>query len=69
VDRDYQEALSLERSRRRRACRGDEGCGLHVRNGFGVDKDLQQAIAWYRKAAALGDEVAKENLRLLGENP
>ncbi len=34
-------------------------------NGFGVPKDRNQATAWYRKAAAAGDDSARINLRNL----
>jgi TPR repeat protein len=33
--------------------------------GRGVDKDERAALAWYLKAAAQGDEMAKSNLGVL----
>ena len=33
--------------------------------GWGVAQDLDEACKWHRQAAALGDEVAKTNLRNL----
>jgi len=36
--------------------------------GDGVEKDEQKAIEWFRKAAKLGNEVAKQNLARLGIN-
>lgn len=34
-------------------------------NGNGVDKDLREAVKWYRLAAAQGDADAREKLKLL----
>ena len=36
--------------------------GYAYEYGLGVLKDLQQAIAWYEKAAAQGDVLAQEVL-------
>jgi TPR repeat protein len=41
--------------------------GLATEAGHGVKKDLDAAIVWYKKAAALGDYVAKEKLAELGK--
>jgi hypothetical protein len=35
-------------------------------SGKGVAPDLQQAIAWYQKAAAQGDADAQKGLQALG---
>jgi len=42
--------------------------GFMYENGFGVEKDRQQAIRWYGKAAQLGDQRARDNLSRLGVN-
>ena len=42
------------------------GLGAFYENGRGVPKDLNQAAAWYRKAAALGNATAKQNLQRMG---
>jgi len=34
--------------------------------GLGVARDREQAIGWYRKAAAAGNEPAKAALKSLG---
>ena len=34
-------------------------------NGWGAAKNLDEACTWLRRAAALGDERAKDNLRML----
>ena len=39
--------------------------GVMYENGLGVPKDIQQAIAWYRKAAEQGLPPAQETLRKL----
>ncbi len=31
-------------------------------NGEGVEQDLNQAIAWFKKAAEQGNEIAQKNL-------
>jgi TPR repeat protein len=36
-------------------------------DGRGVARDMAEALAWYRKAAALGNESAKANLKKLGQ--
>ena len=36
--------------------------------GRGVEQDYSKAVEWWRKAAAQGNEKAKENLRRLGES-
>jgi TPR repeat protein len=41
--------------------------GWMYQNGEGVAKDVDQAVSWYRKAAALGNESAKKNLQRLGK--
>ena len=41
---------------------------LMYENGIGVDKDLQQALAWYRKAAFNGNSAAQYNLAVFYEN-
>ena len=35
--------------------------------GLGVETDIQKAINWWIKAAALGQAQAQENLRKLGK--
>ncbi len=32
------------------------------RNGWGVEQDVEKAVAWYRKAAARGEPMAQTNL-------
>ena len=39
--------------------------GCLFRDGWGVVQDLDEACKWYRQAAALGREGAKNNLRNL----
>jgi hypothetical protein len=41
--------------------------GWMYENGRGVVKDIAEAIGWYRKAAALGNEKAKASLKRLGQ--
>ncbi|MDX2131806.1 MAG: caspase family protein [Planctomycetota bacterium] len=38
--------------------------GHYFENGYGVTKDLAEALVWYKKAAELGNEVAMWNLAL-----
>jgi TPR repeat protein len=40
--------------------------GMLYYNGRGIPKNDAQAIAWYRKAAARGDEGAQNALQHLG---
>ena len=42
------------------------GCLFH--NGWGVAMDLDEACKWWRQAAALGQENAKDNLRDLARD-
>ena len=67
---DYAQALSWFRKSAEAGI--DEGMyylGIMYDSGKGVDKeDDQTAIEWYRKAAALGHEGAKERLQELGAN-
>ena len=41
--------------------------GALLRDGYGVDKDVEQAVAWFRKAAELGHTKAMLNLGALYE--
>lgn len=41
--------------------------GWCCENGLGVSQNLTQAVQWYRKAAAKDIELAKKNLRRLGQ--
>lgn len=41
--------------------------GLCYERGNGVTKNLEQAVYWYRKAAAQGHPKAKDLLNKLGE--
>ncbi len=41
--------------------------GECYRGGEGVAKDKRMAVKWFRKAAAQGNEKAKEALRRLSE--
>jgi TPR repeat protein len=43
--------------------------GAMYENGEGVPKDRQQAVDWYRKAAALGEQHAQQALIRLGVSP
>ena len=36
-------------------------------NGTGVQRNLSEAIKWYRKAAQQGNKTAQDYLRKLGE--
>ena len=40
--------------------------GAFYENGWGVPRDVEQAVVWYRKAAALGEPAAQDNLERLG---
>ena len=55
---------------RKAAEAGDAGgmysLGIMYEHGYGVAQDREQAVTWYRKAAALGDEHAKNHLAELG---
>lgn len=37
-------------------------------NGEGVPKDAVKAVEWWQKAAAQGNEIAQESLKLLPAN-
>jgi TPR repeat protein len=39
--------------------------GWMYENGRGVRKNLKEALRWYRKAAALGDQDAKKAVKRL----
>jgi TPR repeat protein len=39
--------------------------GIMYETGRGTAKDMTEALVWYRKAAALGEEDAKANLKRL----
>jgi len=43
--------------------------GLMFENGRGVAQDVNGAVAWYRKAAAGGNQRAAESLRRLNVAP
>ena len=43
--------------------------GWMYENGFGVEEDQQQAVAWYRQAAELENQKAIQHLRRLGVSP
>jgi TPR repeat protein len=36
------------------------------RKGYGVGKNDEEAVKWYKKAAKQGNEYAKNNLKKLG---
>ncbi len=40
--------------------------GLCYCNGWGVSKDMTEAVEWYRKAAEQGNAPAQEKLKELG---
>jgi TPR repeat protein len=42
---------------------------LMYQNGWGVEANRVEAIAWWLKSAQQGNEVAKKNLRDLGVTP
>ena len=42
--------------------------GVCYEKGVGVEKDTQEAVGWYRKAADLGDEPAAKRLAELGKS-
>jgi TPR repeat protein len=42
--------------------------GVSYESGSGVDMDIEEALRWYEKAAAQGNVLAIERLRL-GELP
>jgi TPR repeat protein len=48
--------------------RSQYSLGVMHENGFGVDKNLQQAIAWYLKAAEQGNSDAQYNLGAMYEH-
>jgi len=41
--------------------------GVCYKNGWGVTKDLAEAVRWFRKAARQGDQNAQKILNDLGE--
>ena len=41
--------------------------GVMYENGWGVCRDLGEAVTWYRKGAAAGDDLAKAALKRLGK--
>jgi len=45
--------------------RAQNNLGVCYHNGKGVEQDYKEAKKLYRKAAALGSRVAKENLKTL----
>jgi len=53
-----------------KACNNDiaEACnnlGTYYESGIGCEKDLKEAVLYYKRAISLGSEPAKENLTLL----
>ena len=66
---DYAKALSEIRPL---AEKGDPRCrysmGVLYENGFGVEKNPQQAAAWYLKAAEQGNSDAQYNLGAMNEH-
>lgn len=36
--------------------------GVFFDEGVGVEKDIEQAVYWFERAAAMGDDLAKSNL-------
>jgi TPR repeat protein len=48
---------------------GMTNIGSFYLHGLGVPADREQATEWYRKAAALGDEVARKRLQSLSAKP
>jgi TPR repeat protein len=42
--------------------------GERYSNGDGVNKDLSEAVKWYRISAAKGNEKAEKTLKELGDN-
>jgi TPR repeat protein len=67
MDQNYQQAVSWNR---KAADGGDPTemayLGDMYENGKGVSKDQ---LIWYRNAAQLGSQYAKDALKRLGENP
>ena len=67
--RDYTTAL---KELKPLAAKGDPrsqyAMGVMAENGFGMPKDLQQAAAWYRKAAEQGNTDAQFNLGAMYEH-
>jgi TPR repeat protein len=56
------------------SARPEAGDGVGMNNlattyedGPGVARGMAEALAWYRKAAAPGNQDAKENLKRLGQ--
>ncbi len=48
--------------------RAQYAMGVLYENGFGVPKDAQQAVAWYRQAAEQGNSDAQYNLGAMNEH-
>lgn len=40
--------------------------GLFYENGYGVTKNINNALEWYKKAARNGNSLAKSSLKRLG---
>jgi TPR repeat protein len=43
----------------------EDRLGYFYESGFGVTKDLNEAVAWYRKAAVQGNSHAQAELKRL----
>ena len=48
--------------------RAQNNLGLMYENGLGVPKDYDEAVKWYRLAAAQGDALAQNNLGWMYDN-
>ena len=66
---DYEQALEyLIPAAEQGYAMGQNNLGWMYENGYGVKKDIKQAKYWYEKAAAQGNENAKNALKRLNGN-
>ena len=67
TEQDYDRALDLFKKAAESDCaRANYHVGRFYENGFGCAKDIDEAKAWYQKAADKGDKDAKAALERLG---
>ena len=66
VDRNEEAMNTLIRLAEQGNEQGQYELGKCYEEGFGVEKDMAEAVKWYRKAAAQGEPNAKAALKNLG---
>ncbi|MCL2742522.1 MAG: sel1 repeat family protein [Planctomycetaceae bacterium] len=66
VDKDEVKALSLFMEAAEDGCsHAPDSVGECYENGYGAERNLTEALKWYQKGAAIGDDTAAENFERL----